>query len=102
MSNVPIITEEQRSEALAKAMEARMTLARAKKSLKEGFATPGEILNDPAYERMRAKAFIESIPGYGKHRAQALMERIGISPSRRLRGLGCRQRKAILEAVDEH
>ncbi len=41
-------------------------------------------------------ALLESMPGVGKIRAENLMERIGIAPSRRLRGLGPNQLSALL------
>jgi len=35
------------------------------------------------------------MPGVGKVRAQKIMERVGISPTRRVRGLGVNQRRAL-------
>ena len=35
------------------------------------------------------------MPGVGKVRAQRIMERLEISPSRRVRGLGSKQREAL-------
>src|SRR5256714_9040616 len=45
---------------------------------------------------MKVSALLEAMPGVGKVRAQQIMERLEIAPSRRLRGLGDRQRKALL------
>ena len=50
---------------------------------------------------MRAKrtvvSVLESLPGVGKVRARHLMSELEISESRRLRGLGTTQRRALLE-----
>ena len=46
--------------------------------------------------KMKVSALLEALPGVGKVRAQQTMERLEIAPSRRLRGLGDRQRKALL------
>jgi ribosomal protein S13 len=35
------------------------------------------------------------MPGVGKARAQRIMERLEISPTRRVRGLGAKQRTAL-------
>ena len=43
---------------------------------------------------------LEAMPGVGKVRAAQIMERLEIAPSRRLRGLGDRQRKALLADFD--
>jgi ribosomal protein S13 len=40
-------------------------------------------------------AVLEALPGVGKVRAQRLMEKLEISPSRRVRGLGAKQREAL-------
>ena len=45
---------------------------------------------------MKVVAFLESMPGVGKIRAENIMERLGIAPSRRLRGLGPNQINALL------
>jgi ribosomal protein S13 len=37
------------------------------------------------------------MPGVGKVRAQRIMERLEISPSRRVRGLGSKQREALVK-----
>ena len=46
-------------------------------------------------------ALLESLPGVGKVKAQEIMTELEIAPTRRLRGLGDRQRKALLEKFDQ-
>ena len=46
---------------------------------------------------MRVSALLESMPGVGRVRARQIMEEVGISESRRVRGLGQNQVAALLE-----
>lgn len=46
--------------------------------------------------KMKVLAVLESLPGVGKVKARRTMEDIGISETRRVRGLGEQQRKALL------
>ena len=45
---------------------------------------------------MKVLAVLESLPGVGKVKARRTMEKIGISETRRVRGLGAQQRKELL------
>lgn len=98
---LPQLTKEQREEALAKATEARRRRADVKASLKSRELSLAEFFEaadeDEALAKMRAKSMIESLPRVGVHRAGLLMEEVGISPTRRVRGLGRVQREALLE-----
>ena len=61
--------------------------------------TVGDVLKkgetDEVIGKMRVSAVLESLPGVGKARAAKIMERLEISPTRRVRGLGANQRKAL-------
>lgn len=98
---LPSLSEEQRREALAKAAEARRRRAEIKAQLKSGSLTLTEILrksdDDGILGKMKVSAMLEALPGVGKVRAQKVMEELNISPSRRLRGLGDKQRQALKE-----
>lgn len=97
---LPQLTEEQRAAALEKAAAARRARAELKDRLKRGGTTLGEVLTqsdtDEVLGKMKVSALLEAMPGVGKVRAAQIMERLEIAPSRRLRGLGDRQRKALL------
>jgi transposase len=97
---LPQLTEEQRAAALEKAAAARRARAELKDRLKRGGTTIGEVLKqsdtDEVLGKMKVSALLEAMPGVGKVRAAQIMERLEIAPSRRLRGLGDRQRKALL------
>jgi ribosomal protein S13 len=51
--------------------------------------------NDDVIGKMKVSAVLEAMPGVGKVRAQRIMEKLGISPTRRVRGLGTNQRAAL-------
>ena len=44
---------------------------------------------------MKVLAVVQSMPGVGKVKASQIMGRLGIDPSRRVRGLGPVQRAAL-------
>ena len=97
---LPQLTEEQRAAALEKAAAARRVRAELKERLKRGGTTLTDVLksaeSDEILGKMKVSALLEALPGVGKVRAQQIMERLEIANSRRLRGLGERQRKALL------
>jgi hypothetical protein len=98
----PALSPEQRQAALAKAAEARRVRAELKEKLKMGSTTLAELLNkaeaDDIIGKMKVLAVLESLPGVGKVKARRTMDEIGISETRRLRGLGEKQRGALLES----
>ncbi len=97
----PILTAEQRRAALAKAAEARRVRAEVKELLKTGSITFPEVLERAEVDELvagtKVSAIIVSLPGVGKVKGKRLMEELGIASNRRLRGLGSRQRQALLE-----
>jgi hypothetical protein len=84
---------------LAKAAAARKVRAELRERLKHSSASLADVLSSGATDevigKMRVAAVLESMPGVGKVRAQRIMEKLGISPARRVRGLGTHQRKAL-------
>ena len=102
---LPQLTEEQRAAALEKAAAARRARAELKERLKRGGTNLKDVLiaadNDEVLGKMKVSALLESMPGYGKVKAAQAMERLEIAPSRRLKGLGERQRKALLVEFGE-
>ena len=55
--------------------------------------------SDEIVGKMKVLAVLEALPGTGKVKARRLMEHVGISETRRLQGLGAKQREALLEAA---
>ena len=101
---LPTLTEEQRKEALAKAAEARKRRAVIKGELKAGKQTLGGLLEksgDDIVGKMKVSTVLESLPGVGKVRATKLMEELDISATRRIRGLGAKQREMLLTKFEK-
>ena len=98
---LPTLTDEQRKAALEKAAQARHARAELREKVKTGKVSLKEVLDstDPIAERMKVSALIESLPGYGKAKAAKIMDERGISATRRVKGLGARQREQLLEAL---
>jgi hypothetical protein len=97
----PELTAEQRQAALEKAAAARRQRAELREKLKMGSTKLSELLDaaerDDVIGKMKVSAVLESLPGLGKVKAKRLMEEIGISETRRVRGLGPEQRKKLLD-----
>jgi outer membrane protein TolC len=96
---LPTLTEEQRKQALAKAAEARKARAELKAQLKAEKTTLKDVLGrqrDDIIGKMKVSSVLEALPGVGKVRARKIMERLDISASRRVRGLGAKQKDALL------
>jgi guanylate kinase len=101
---LPELDDEARRQALEKAAEARKIRAELKQQLKAGEIDLAEVLRradaDEVVGKTKVSAVLEALPKVGKVRARKLMERLDISPSRRVRGLGANQREKLLEAFD--
>ena len=101
---LPELSDEQRKEALEKAAQARKARAELRDKIKNGEVSLAEVLangDDPVIARMKVSMLIESLPGYGKAKAARLMAELEISESRRVKGLGTRQREQLLERLGE-
>jgi hypothetical protein len=100
MSQPPELTPEQRTAALAKAAEARAARAEVREALRSGAMTFPEVLEraraDELIAGIKVKAILTALPGLGKVKSSRLMDRLGISENRRLRGLGPKQQEALL------
>ncbi|HKU36316.1 MAG TPA: integration host factor, actinobacterial type [Paenarthrobacter sp.] len=100
------LTPQERSDALEKAAKARATRAAAKERLKRGEVSISELITsgttDEAIARMRVIELLEALPGIGPVRAAAIMADIGIAGSRRIRGLGIHQARALVDFMDTH
>ena len=96
---LPTLSPEDRTRALEKAAEARRKRAEIKAELKSGKRSLKDLLAksaDDTVGKMKVSNVLESLPGVGKVRATKIMEKLDISASRRVRGLGAKQREALL------
>ena len=50
---------------------------------------------------MKVSALLESMPGVGRVRARQIMDEVGISETRQVRGLGNNQIAALIERFEQ-
>ena len=104
MQQPPQLTPEERARALEVAKVSRRERAAAKAEIHKGALSFSAFLeladSNEVLAKMRVIELLESMPGYGKIRAQALMDKFAISPTRRVKGLGRHQRVALLKEFE--
>ncbi len=100
MAQPPKLTDEQRKAALAKAAEARRVRAEVKELLKTGSLRIPDLFaraeSDDLVAGLKVESLIAAMPGTGKIKAKRLMESLGIAENRRIRGLGGKQKEALI------
>lgn len=93
------MTPEDRAAALAAAIRARAARAELCAQVKSGELGLTEVLArvpvDEAIAKLKVTVLLQSMPGIGQAKADTLLQRLGIAPSRRLRGLGPNQVAAL-------
>ena len=104
MGAPPQLTPEERANALAKAKFSRQVRAGVKLRIKNQDLSIAQVLeiarDDEAIAKMRVLELVESVPGMGKIRAKALLERLHISLTRRVQGLGRHQVDSLIREFD--
>ena len=98
---LPDLSPEQRQAALQKAREARVARSALLAGLKAGTLTLADVLgrDDDLARKTKVAQVVRAVPGVGKARAAASMERAGIPAGRRVGGLGARQREHLLAEI---
>lgn len=103
---LPQLTDEQRQAALAKAAEARKARAAFTERIRKGELTLAQVFDQAASDpdgcpaaKMKVTQVLKALPGVGTQTVTRLVEEIGISATRRVRGLGEQQKRLLLEAV---
>ncbi len=95
MPTPPKLTPEQRAAALESAKLARRTRSAIKEQVRTGELRLLQVIElaatNEAISKMRVSELLESIPGVGKVRASSILDRLGISGTRRIQGLGVLQ-----------
>ena len=98
---LPSLTAQERAAALAKAAAARVRRAQVKADLKSGKLKLSEVLDsaeeDEAITRMKVVALLQALPRVGATTAQSLLDEFEISQSRRVKGLGAKQRAKLID-----
>ena len=99
MGAPPQLTPEERARALAKAKESRQIRAAVKARVKSGELSITDVVtmskDDEAIAKMRVLELVESMSGGGKIRGKSMLERLGISLTRRIQGLGRHQLESL-------
>ncbi|WP_346845387.1 integration host factor, actinobacterial type [uncultured Rothia sp.] len=98
------LTEEERALARQKAKQARTARAEVKESLKNREITVSVVLeraeSEEALSRLKVTDMLMALPSIGEVRADSILRELNIAQSRRLRGLGIHQRRALIEFLE--
>ena len=97
---LPQLSLEEKRKALKKAQRVRSERAKIRQDLKAGRTGIREILeniDNDVIAKMRVAYLLESLPRIGKVRTRKIMNEIGIDETRRIQGLGSRQKQALIE-----
>lgn len=98
---IPPLTPQQRADALTQATAARRRRAEVKHRLKQGAASLSEVIaegaHDAAIAKLKVSELIEAMPGVGRVKAGQIMDELRIARSRRVRGLGEHQSRALID-----
>ena len=101
---LPTLTPEQRAVALEKAAAARRARSELREALKDRTTTLGDLVQradtDELVGRTKVLYVLESLPGIGKVTAREILTDLGIAETRRLGGLGSRQRADLLSRLN--
>lgn len=100
--SLPVLTQEEKLDALKKAQDMRSKRAQVRVKLKKGSLTLQEVLDstdDEVIARMRVMYLLQSLPQIGKVTSKKLMQEIGINENRRIQGLGKRQKAQLLQKL---
>lgn len=92
------LTPAERAEALKKAMAVRKERGELMAALKAGDLPLATLLEreDTVVGKIRVRRVLESLPGIGSAGAGRLLADLGVAESRRVQGLGVRQRARLL------
>jgi hypothetical protein len=97
---IPERSAAQRADALAAALASRRERAALRGALKARELSVADVLDgaatNPVWAGVKVSWLLESVPGIGEVRAERLMDSLGIAASRRVQGLGARQRAALI------
>lgn len=103
-NSVPTLTTEERMAALDKALEARKKRSSALQELKQGKISVEDLLNtqDECLRRIKIYDLLRVYKGIGERKAPRIMEELGIAQSRRIGGLGWKQKEKLLVFVAKY
>lgn len=98
---IPTLTPEQLKAARDKAAAARRARAELKEKVRTGKLSISQAIKaaskDAALSQLKVVDLLKAMPQFGEKRAGDVMDRLGISEIRRIRGLGRRQVEKLTE-----
>lgn len=98
---LPQLTPEERNAALEKAALARKQRAALKQEIKAGNKKLSDVVkmakSDPIVGKLKVSSLLQSLPGIGPAKCEAIMAQAKISPSRRVAGLGKHQAQRLID-----
>ena len=99
--NPPELSKEDRAKNAQLAVKARRERAEAKAAIAKKEISLFDLFNDPrpSIQRMKVIELLNATPGVGSKRAEQIMEKAKVSPSRRIGGLGRHQIEALREEL---
>jgi hypothetical protein len=99
----PKLSQEQREQASRVAVANRRRRADIKRMIKTGEISLEEIFHlaetEDCVAQMRAHDLIAALPAIGEVKAERIMKQANIATSRRIRGLGPKQRAELFKAL---
>lgn len=99
----PQLTHEQRVEASRQAVANRRRRAEVKRQVKSGDLSLEELFaladREECVAQMRAYDLISALPAIGEVKAERIMTKASIAKTRRIRGLGPKQRAELFRAL---
>ncbi len=99
----PTLSQEQRVEASRLAVANRRRRAEVKRQVKAGDLSLEELFDlakdEECVAQMRAYDLISALPAIGEVKAERIMTKASIAKTRRIRGLGPKQRAELFRAL---
>ena len=100
---IPTLSAGELAAARAKAVQTRRSRAALKNKVRAGDLSPTKALTtaiaDPQLKLIKVVDFLKAVPRIGEKKAEALMEKYSIAPSRRLGGLGTHQLEGLTKEL---
>lgn len=95
-NHLPNLSSEERAHALELAIQARRRYAALKARVKSGELTFTDAMDEEDAKRILVASLLQSVPGIGASKTEFIMRLYRIPKSKRVGGLGIRQREALV------
>lgn len=97
--DAPQLTLDQRHAGAARSLALRQARAGLKVGISAGIISFNAALTFKEAQGMKIRSLLQALPGIGPKRAEALLDKAGVHPSRTVKQLGHVQRQALLDAL---